>query len=308
MGRARRLPQGLSGGAFSTGEALAQGVLPGRLRANDIEHPFHGVNAHDAPVGVIERCVAYLARLRDGQVFSHETAAAIYGMPLGRSSGRRPPQERPLHVSVPFPRTPPRARGVVGHCLSEPSGQQDSRNVRGLPVCPPLLVWRQLAATSSPVDLVAIGDFIAGSRARAPLASLAEVRAAAAQCARGTSGAAALRWAAERVRFGADSHPESLLRLAVVESGLPEPIPNPPIMMTDDTVFHPDLVFATERVILEYEGDGHRTSAWQWMHDIRRHDAMVAAGWRVVRVTRTDLFPDPTPLIRRLSAIIRARS
>jgi very-short-patch-repair endonuclease len=78
-------------------------------------------------------------------------------------------------------------------------------------------------------------------------------------------------------------------------------------MMTDGRVVHPDLVFGRQRVILEYEGDGHRTDAVQWMRDIRRHDAMVAAGWRVIRVTRHDLFVARPEFLARLARTFRAK-
>ncbi|GAB3581392.1 DUF559 domain-containing protein [Leifsonia lichenia] len=233
-----------------------------------------------------------------GQVFSHETAAALYGFPLP-AEGRRLAD---LHVSVPFPRTPPRARGVRGHSLA----RVEERAVDGLPVCSPVQVWRQLGASLSGQELTAVGDHIVGARDRDALATVEQVRDAAGSVGR-TPGAAALRWAAERIRFGADSRPETLLRLALVDAGLGEPAVNPPLFF-GAMLLHPDLAYVDERVILEYEGDGHRTDAAQWHADIGRHDAMVAAGWRVVRVTRRDLFVDRPAFLRRMAELLTSRA
>jgi hypothetical protein len=286
------------------------------LRARDVEHPFHGVNTiavntitvntialntatvntTTASATLIDRCRAYAERMLDGQAFSHVTAAALHGMPL---SGKA--LLGPLHVSVAYPRTPPRTREVVGHSLTK----LDIREVAGMCVCSALQAWLQLGATVGREELVAIGDHIVGSRGRQPFANVDEVREAAR--AHRAKGALALRWAADRVRWGADSRPESLLRLAVVEAGFPEPSINPPIMLPHGLVIHPDLVFFAQRTILEYEGDGHRTDADQWMRDIRRHDESVAADWRVMRVTRADLFVDRPEFLRRLGRTLRTK-
>ncbi|WP_431280109.1 hypothetical protein [Leifsonia poae] len=295
MGHAQPLPPSLRDAPFATHRALAIGVAPGRLRAREVEHPFHGVNTARAPAGLLERCAAYVERMLDDQVFSHVTAAALYGMPLPRGA-----VDGPLHVSVPFPRTPPRSRGVRGHSVRD----IDVREVSGLRVCSPLQVWLQLAAILPREELVVTADHIVGARGRDALASLSELRRVALALG-SVKGVASARWAADQTRWGADSRPETLLRLALVDYGFPEPRVNPAISLPDGRVVHPDLVFADERVILEYEGDGHRTDADQWMYDIRRHDDMVVARWRVIRVTRRDLFVARDAFMRRLVPVIR---
>jgi len=298
------LPLPLQNAPFSTSAARGFGVEPGRLRAKDLSHPFHGVHTQNETETVLHRCLAYRERMRAGQFFSHGTAAALYGMPLPEE-----PSTSELDIGVEFPRTPPRGRGVRGHSMTrsvESALDSSAFFVKGLAVCSPLRVWMQLAATMSREDLVAIGDFIVGARRRMPLAEPHELRDSVARAPRGTKRLADLRWSAERVRFGADSRPESLLRLAVVDAGFPEPAVNPAITMPGGRIVHPDLVFFRERVILEYEGDGHRTDPGQWMRDIRRHDAMAAAGWRVIRVTREDLFVRRRGFLLRLEARFRA--
>ena len=46
-----------------------------------------------------------------------------------------------------------------------------------------------------------------------------------------------------------------------------------------------DLVYEEFKVILEYEGDQHRTDRRQWNVDIDRTDEFTAEGYRVIRIT-----------------------
>lgn len=292
MALPRPLPRELAGRPFSTRAALIHGVSPVRLAARDLERPFHGVNTPPGWDDLRERCQAYATRMLDGQAFSHRTAALLYGMPIPDCS----PGE-PLHVSVTVPRTPPRARGVNGHSLRT----MQVGVIDGMAVCTPARVWVQLATTSGPEELVAIGDHIVGGRRRPALAGIDELVEAAGRV-RTVKGAAALHWAAPRIRFGTDSRPESLLRLAVIDAGFSEPLVNPGVSLPDGTVVHPDLVFPDRRILLEYEGDGHRTDAVQWQRDIHRYERMVSAGWSVIRVTSRDLFRDRAALMDRIRA------
>jgi very-short-patch-repair endonuclease len=117
-----------------------------------------------------------------------------------------------------------------------------------------------------------------------------------------------MSWALPRIRVGADSRPETLLRLLITSVGLPEPELRHPIVVESGRVLHPDLVFAQVKVALEYEGDVHRVDRGTWLNDIERREALELAGWRVVRVTSRDLFEYPELFIARLRLILGDRS
>lgn len=51
-----------------------------------------------------------------------------------------------------------------------------------------------------------------------------------------------------------------------------------------------DLVCVERRLILEYDGEQHRTDRAQYRRDIRRLDRVREAGWTVIRVHSDDLF------------------
>ncbi len=97
------------------------------------------------------RCRELAPLLGPDQGFSHETAAAIWGIELPSALA-----EGPLHVSSRHPRMAPRRRGVHGHRSSSPVTRLVV--VADLPVVDIVTVWTQLAAALSVDDLVAVGD------------------------------------------------------------------------------------------------------------------------------------------------------
>lgn len=262
-------------------------------RRPDPLRPFHGTRVAFAPTSVRSLCRAYLPLMQEGAFFSHQTAAELMGVPLPGDVA-----DGALHVSVPFPRTPPRGRGVIGHSL----GRLCGGSVDGLPVCSPEDVWCQLSTFLSAPDLVAAGDHLVGARAREAKTDVDRLADAVDQRRR-SPGARARAWALPRIRFGADSRPETLLRLLLEELGFRDLDVNGPVLVDRGRLtLHPDLSIRDSRLAFEYEGDGHRERR-QWAVDIRRREHFEAEGWRVVRITGDDLFRDRDSLIARLATL-----
>jgi very-short-patch-repair endonuclease len=288
------LPAPLRSGPFRTRDALRLGVDSARLAAADLHHPFHGVYSPEAARTIQEACRAFLLRAPEGSCFSHETAAALLGIPLPG-----PADIHRLHVAVEFPRTPPRGRGVVGHSLGRVRGEE----FESFPICSPAQVWCQLAGVLDRRDLVAAGDHLLGARKRTALVDHAALARESADSV-GTKGARARAWALSRLRTGVDSRPETLLRLLIEEHGYGDAEVNRPVPVQGGRlILHPDLTLPSLRIALEYEGDQHRTEQRQWHADIERRDLLESAGWRVVRVTARDLFHDPDAFLTRLAAV-----
>ncbi|MDN4595813.1 hypothetical protein [Leifsonia virtsii] len=242
-----------------------------------------------------ELCVAYLAVMPSAAFFSHSTAAALLGIPLPSTVSTFP-----LHVTVRAPRSAPQGRGIIGHSLGSVAGQI----VDGLPVCTPAHVWCQLAAEVGGADLVAAADHLVGARARPALATVDELAQLSAQLTR-VRGGRARAWALPRIRFGAESRPETLLRLFLEELGFVDLEVNLPVMVDAGRVtLHPDLSLPAARIAFEYEGDRHRMDRRQWSQDIRRRELLEFAGWRVVRVTAADLFHDRRTFVDRLRRFV----
>ena len=143
-----------------------------------------------------------------------------------------------------------------------------------------------------------IGDAL--TRRKRPIASLEELEAAVQRWA-GRRGVARLREALALVRPRTDSVRETELRLAASDFGLPEPEVNGRILDDDGRfVAFGDLVYRRWRVILEYDGEQHRTDERQFARDVERLDDLARLGWRVVRVSKQHRGPRRIQRLRRV--------
>lgn len=321
------LPPSLRGTAFTPAQARGFEVPASRLRRADLARPFYGVRLDGAlPLDIRGRCRAYLPRLSAFSYFSHETAAILHGIPLPKrgvptvAAGPAEPEHdasaagatSALHVTSFAGGDGPRAHGIIGHSTS--ARVPAVVFVEELPVSSPALTWCDLAATLSREDLVAAGDYLLsgallrrrGERTPA-LCTLDELRAAARRHG-SRRGARTIAWALPRVRAGVDSRPESRLRLLLVAAGLPEPEIGIGVQVPGGRVLHPDLAYPALRLAFEYEGDEHRTSARRFRDDIRRREALEAAGWRIIRVVSDDVFVATDDFIARVRAVTATRT
>lgn len=311
------LPDAL-GETFSVRAARVAGVSEKRLRGSHLDRPFRGVRslavAADLPsdaeaerADAWRRIRAYAEIMPEHAFFVGPTAALIGGVPLPVGL------HRDLHVGVRFPRTPPRRSGIRGRRVST-HGRVVT--VSGVPVADPILTWATLGEYLGEYDLVAATDYLLriprspGGLVRLkrtkPYASremlegiLAETRWRAAP---------RLRRALARARTGASSRPETRTRLIIVDAGLPEPELDHDIF--DDNgrfVACSDLAYPHLKVLIEYEGGGHRERA-QFERDIDRYSDVMELGWRAVRLTSAHVFRAPDDVVRRVCAAAAFRS
>jgi hypothetical protein len=118
---------------------------------------------------------------------------------------------------------------------------------------------------------------------------------------------ATVRAALPLLRTRAESPRESVLRLIIVLSGLPEPECNLNIFdPSGQFLARADLAYPQFKLMLEYQGDQHRTDRAQWRRDIRRVGSVEDNGWQVLQFTDDDLR-DPTALVARIVRRLRAR-
>jgi hypothetical protein len=100
-----------------------------------------------------------------------------------------------------------------------------------------------------------------------------------------------------------ESPPESWLRVAFVLGGLPECVPQFEVVHNGMFLGRVDFAWPEARVIVEYEGAHH----FEGLH-IRRDDAryarLLAAGWRVIRVSAADLR-DLDSVVARVATALR---
>jgi very-short-patch-repair endonuclease len=77
----------------------------------------------------------------------------------------------------------------------------------------------------------------------------------------------------------------------MIRSGLPEPELNPRLYRAGRFLARADLVYRAQRVIVEYDGEKHRTDDRQYDRDLVRLDALRDAGWTIVQVRKQGLRP-----------------
>lgn len=288
--------------AFTYSEGIAAGVSPHRLRGSELHSPFRGARVRvpatcEPPLAVLLRlCAAYATVAPPGYRFSHVTAARLLLIPLPARLERR----RELDVAVTKGRPVPRGAAVIGHRLTH----LGERRALGHPIVSPELVWIQLATLLKFDDLIAAGDHLVQRKgAVCTLRSLAT--AISTSRSRGTVLA---RRALADVRAGTESPRETWMRLAIVGAGLPEPAIGQKVFDERGRyVGRPDLAYRTQRIAIEYEGDGHRTDPGIFQQDIQRRERFEDAGWRVIRVTDAD-FLDPASFLKRVARALQARS
>lgn len=293
------LPPEFAGSAFSTASAVTAGIGEGRLRGADLKRPFHGVRVANADeLDVRGRCSAYLVRIRPGDVFSHATACLLFGIviPNRLDDGR-------VHVATFAPNGIPRGRGVRGHVLDGDSAMVGE--IAGLPTVSPEDAWCEIATEVTLRELIVAGDCLL--RRHDPPSTI-ERMVEAVERRRGRRGYTALKAAIQRVRAGTDSPMETEWRLDIVDAGMPEPEVNGIIHdASGRQIAIGDLVFRRYRVLLEYDGEQHRTDDRQYSRDIDRLDDVMDEQWRVVRVNRSHNGIRKRERLERLRSALIAR-
>jgi hypothetical protein len=99
-----------------------------------------------------------------------------------------------------------------------------------------------------------------------------------------------------------ESRPESLVRVACVRAGLPAPVPQHAVMAGDEFLGRVDLAWPDARLIVEYEG-AHHFDELQIRRDDWRYGRLVAAGWRVIRLSSADLR-DLAAVVARIAGVL----
>jgi very-short-patch-repair endonuclease len=107
----------------------------------------------------------------------------------------------------------------------------------------------------------------------------------------------------------AESAPESVLRLLLIDARLPTPEVNANVYgVWGAFVARADLLFRAARVIVEYDGDQHRVDRQQFARDVQRTSELAANGYLVLRFTAADLFGRPHYVVATVRAALATRA
>ena len=261
---ARDIPDELRNRPFAITEARARGMSRRMLRGTRFRAVARGVYATTAvPESYATLVRATLLTLPTPTIATGATGLRLYGVLVGA--------ELPLRLVTTHPRQI-RRRGVRVTRVSRLPQQRDR-------IAVPEHCWMVAAGHLDLLELVTAGDWLLRLR-RSTLAKLEAY-------VRGNSswGCRSARAAVELVRERVDSPRETWLRLCLVLAGLPTPECN--VVIGDDSgpIGRVDLVYVAFKIIIEYEGDQHRTDRGQWNRDIDRQEDFARDRWTLIRVT-----------------------
>jgi very-short-patch-repair endonuclease len=280
------------------GDELRRAVAEGRLTR--VRRGAYTAAHEDESQGraarraALARIAAVHAQLTVPFVFSHESAALLWQLDTLRLSGRT----HLVQASRPSTRNDPLVARHVGVLPAE-----ECTVVAGLPVT-------TVARTVLDCLRTLRGDaalVVADSAARGGL-DMAEVRSLMAS-ARGARGIVAARRLAGWVDGGAATPGESMTRWALLDAGLPAPATQVAVPTRLGT-FVIDMGWPERKVgvefdgLVKYSGAYGRTGTEALFAEKRRQDALEEQGWRLLRVTWTDLR-DPLTTAARAAAMLR---
>ncbi|MCL3859412.1 endonuclease domain-containing protein [Actinotalea sp. K2] len=297
--RPRPLPPELVHGAFTVAEARRYAVGESRVRRSDLVSPLRGVRmVCSGPLTIQDRCRAALSVLPPGSAFTDVTALRLLGAQVpGELDGPD------LHVRVTRASPRPQRHGLV---VRTSARRVVTTVVGGVPVVLPQEAWIDCAARSTVDSLVVLGDALV--RRRRPLLGLGDLEALVGRTPPGTRGLARARTSFVDLREGTDSLMETRTRLRLVRSGLPCPAVNEPVRDSrGQFLAMPDMLYREGRVVIEYDGDVHRSDRAVWMRDIRRRELLQSTGWLVMTVTADDVLRHPDPFVARVRHALRTR-
>ncbi len=292
------LPNELSNRPFTVYESRGLGVAPKRLRARDVSD---GGRLIYLPAGrefeFAERA-RVLAAATPGAWVSHESAAILtrLGLPPWLGDGGT------IHLSKPHAVPRVRRSGVTGHRVRVLPGEVTE--IDGIPVSSPSRTWLDLAHQLPLAYVIAMGDQLIrmprpGLEGRAEAYANKEGLRLLIRQHPNMKGVEKARLALDDMRVGADSFPETFLRLAMADARLPEP--ELQLRLDPDAPWSPsaDLGYRRFRIAVQYDGAPHLTREQQ-TRDNRRDEAFTSAGWSYFKANAHDLAEGFAGLIVRI--------
>lgn len=295
-------PSGIPAAPFTRAEAESLGLPRHRLRGKGLVGVSYGLYR---PVGwdfELRQAARALCAASPGAWISHSTAARLHQLVLPSWLA----DSNELHLSK--PRTTPevRRRGITAHkMLFFPDEVEVDGELR---ISTRARTWLDLARTLPLNDLVCMGDQLIRiprpefEGRQSPYATRQSLRILVGRHTN-MQGIVRAREALDRMRVGADSSPETLLRLAMLDAGLPEPDLQLTLWNRPGSP-SADAGYRSRRIALHYDG-AHHLDELQRRSDVRRDKAFRAAGWTVLVFTHDDVADGFQDAVRRIKGALR---
>ncbi|MEP7764565.1 hypothetical protein [Sanguibacter sp. 26GB23] len=241
----------------------------------------------------VSRIPAVARQVAPDVIFTHDSAATLWGLPRWRSPTI-------VHINQRSLRSGHASQDVARH--SARLDPPDVTKRSGLRVTSLERTVVDCARSSSAPSGLVVADAALrrGVERDALVSSLLSLGAA--------RGVRLARAVVELADAGAESPWESVTRLVLLATGVPAPSTQVPVATRLGTFFV-DMGWEHWKVALEFDGLVKYTTLASGdrgrviFDEKRRHDAIVEAGWRMLRVTRADLRP-PEGLRERLRRVV----
>jgi hypothetical protein len=304
MKTARPLPDDFQRRPFTVGEATGAGVSAKRLRHHSLVALGRGIRGLGTTPGLpLSVQVRPFIEVNERCAASHLTAAELGSLPV-----RRQKEASPMyHVIRPEGAAHLNRPHVIVHRMK--LYDDEITLLDGIPITTPERTWLDLAEMLTVDELVVAGDSCVRvprpelEGRNVPLCSLEDLQRMIDRH-KGKRGLRKAKEAITLIRVGSDSPQESLLRLAMVRAGLPEPELNVPIIDDAGTRHHePDLSYREYRIGVEYEGEQHGDEG-QIVRDIARSERYAALGWTEVRISKRHMNPDAKAAVAKVRAAL----
>ena len=301
--RKQVLPLPLATAPFTFVSARASGITVDRLRRKDVVNVGRGLYRPAGWDFELEGAARALSAVSPGAWISHVTAARLQSQLL-------PPwlaDSTELHLSKPRALPAVRRKGIFGHTVL--AREDEVELVDGIRLSTRSRTWLDLARDLPLDDLVSMGDELiriprVDFEGRAePYDTLAGLRMLVGRPPN-LQGIVRAREALDLMRVGADSAPETLLRLAIASAGLPEPELQVPLRAGDARSPSADLGYRHRCLAIQYDG-GHHLEEAQIFSDRRRDKAFESAGWTVLVFDKVDHADDFRRAVGQIKRALR---
>lgn len=301
-----RLPEPFSSLPFTLQEAADAGVLRSSLRNSALGWPSRGIRVPRLAEDLgLAQAIRPFTLVTEFAAASHASAFLLWQLP-----GFLPGTHEPLlHVSRPDTMAIMRRPGVKGH-----RGQffaDEITSLAGVLITTRVRTWLDCSRRMSIEELTVVADHLIRhprpefEGRHQPFATPEEL-AEMLDRHKGTPGIRKARVALEQARIGADSAPETRLRLALSEAGLPEAQVNVPTELGSGVVRQPDLSYPEFKVAVEYEGESHSETA-QIVRDITREEDYARAGWLSVRISKRHMEHEARAAVWKVKLAMQTR-
>ena len=272
MGRHPLIPKQLTKGPFSLAEARRAGLTRWHLYSPAWRRVAPGIYAWAGlPDEPMLRIAAAAARLPESGAFAGLTAAWLHGLDARPAA--------PIEVIVPAP------SGVSARDLWVTRARLEPREVVerwGVPATSILRTLSDLGRRLPLVEAVVLAD----QALYRGLVELEELD----------------RRLSRHAEPKAESPMETRLRMLLVQGGLPRP--QAQVDLRDEggrLLGRADLYYPGHCLVLEYDGGTHRD---RMVDDNRRQNALLGAGYNVLRFTAPDVLGEPDTVVAQVRAAL----